>query len=159
MIRDFENATGVKAASREHEYQIVEAHLHARLAALDAEQDCRDLRAQVYADLAKTFINRAETSPLVPCREVLTETVTPSPAAPAPSTGAVLPKQVPTQAIKPARATQITADERKVCFTPGVDEIREPLTIDALRAQQAQAKAVARHHEKVIDGPDIAGVF
>ena len=159
VIRDFETVTGVKAASREHEYQIIEAHLHARLAALDAEQDCRDLRAQAYADLAKTFINRAETPPLVPCREVLTETVIPPSAVPAPSTVAVLPRQVPTQAIEPARATQITADERKVCFTPGVDEIREPLTIDALRTQQAQAEAVARHHEKVHGGPDIAGVF
>ncbi|WP_089903370.1 hypothetical protein [Loktanella fryxellensis] len=67
VISDFENATGVKAASREHEYQIIEAHLQARLAALDAEQDCRDLRAQVYADLAKTFINPRETPPLSQC--------------------------------------------------------------------------------------------
>ncbi|MCB5200242.1 hypothetical protein LGQ03_13405 [Loktanella sp. TSTF-M6] len=159
VIRDFETVTGVKVASREHEYQIIEAHLQARLAALDAEQNCRDLRAQVYADLAKTLISQAETPPLVPVREVMSETVTQSLAAPAPSLVAVLPQQVPTKAIEAARAIQITADKRKISFTPGVDEIREPLTIDALRAQQAQAEAVARHHEKVIDGPDIAGIF
>ncbi|SEN34376.1 hypothetical protein SAMN04488003_113115 [Loktanella fryxellensis] len=92
-------------------------------------------------------------------REVLTETVTATPATLTKSPVAVLPKQLPTQSIEPARAIRIIPDERKMSFTPGVDEIQEPLTIDALRAQQAQAEGVARHHEKVVDGPDIAGVY
>ncbi|WP_172794912.1 hypothetical protein [Loktanella sp. 3ANDIMAR09] len=138
VIRDFENATGVKAASREHEYQIIEAYLHARLAALGAEQDCRDLRAQVYADLAKTLVSRREAPPPVAAREVLTETVTPTPATPATSPVAVMPQQVPTRSLEPAPAIRISPDRREGRFTPGVDEIREPLTIDALRAQQAR---------------------
>ncbi len=60
ILYDFEAATGVKPNSREHEYQILEAHLHARLAALDVERDNQQLRVEAYAELARKFVPRPE---------------------------------------------------------------------------------------------------
>lgn len=159
IMNDFEATTGVKLASREHECQIIEAHLYARLTALDMERKNQQLRVEAYADLAKAFLTQSETASTPTVSNGL-----PSPSSAPNSAGSVnsevlakTPAPLPAQ--QPVLLEPTTSDNPKVDFTAGVTEIREPLTINALRTQQAQAEAVARGHEKVADGPDIASVY
>lgn len=148
LFAEFEAVTGARPNSREHECQIIEAYLQARLAALGAHENAAKLRADAFAEHARKLVVGsasapwAATNPALPVELPATQTTT----APSANPSASLPEQI------------VSPSSHKA-FSQGVTEISGSLTNDALRSQQDEARAVASTHQPVVNCPDIASVF
>ncbi|WP_172839366.1 hypothetical protein [Tateyamaria omphalii] len=154
LFAEFEAVTGAKPGSREHECQIIEAYLHARLAALGAHEDAAKLRVNAFSEQARKLVEGSAIAPWT-----TTEPVAPAgPPAPA-EFSATQTIAVPSIERSSSSTEQAASPPSRAAFTEGVGEVSGTLTNDALCLQQEQAKAVASSHEPVSDGADIASVF
>ncbi|GIT91729.1 hypothetical protein JANAI62_21860 [Jannaschia pagri] len=130
IVSEFEAFTGLKPRSSEHEYQVVEAHLHARLAALGAEHEGQSIRAKVFEDRAKE---------LVSSQGLIHPMATRHPE-PHPMVVTHPPVQHASQPPLDTNAVPGTEDEEtglvvqpRPPFTEGVAEIEGPITVEKLR--------------------------
>ena len=147
LAKEFTSITGETLRSEEHMAQIIEAYLHARLAALRAMDHYVEVQAANFRDLAM---------------QMVAETVT---VEPNPSSASWTTNPSPVQANPPSRSAQnepVDAIQTKTqILTPGVKLINGPLTLEALNTQFANAaacdEALHRSPKALPYGVDIAG--
>ncbi|SNR52697.1 DUF6538 domain-containing protein, partial [Puniceibacterium sediminis] len=147
LAKEFTSITGETLRSQEHMAQIIEAYLHARLAALSAMEDHVEVQAARFRDLSMQMV--AETVTIGPDPSSASSTTNPSPALANP-------------AIRGARNKSVdTVLTESDVLTPGVALIKGPLTLEALNTQFATAaacdEALHRSPKTQPFGIDIAG--
>ncbi|MCK0166962.1 hypothetical protein MWU52_05300 [Jannaschia sp. S6380] len=156
ILGEFEALTRLKPRSSEHEYQVIEAHLHARLAALGAEHEGQSIRAKVFEDRAKELTSSqglfhpVETRHPEPHPMVVTH----------PPVQNASPPPLDTLAV-PGTEDEETASafQPSPPLTEGVAEIEGPITVEKLRVQLTQAEHIAKEGAPRPDGADISSVF
>lgn len=154
LFTEFEHVTGVKALSKEHQYQILEAYLHAKKAALDAGEDEQEIRSKVFAARAKALL-QAGLEPMAATTQTDFQ-MTSASAQVSPVKTALSPS--PT-VLPPPPLTDSTSDDALPRYTAGVAEIKGALTYNTLNDQQQQAEMVAKTRPATPTGADISSVF
>lgn len=147
LAKEFTSITGETLRSQEHMAQIIEAYLHARLAALRAMDQHVEVQAAKFRDLALPML--AETATVRPDLSLASTTTYPSPIHCNPASRTDRNETVDAVLTE----TQI--------LTPGVTLIKGPLTFEALNTQFSNAaacdEAVHRSPKTQPFGIDVAG--